>query len=137
MSVIPNLLAGFPNNHNYLDYRYLQNCDESWYCIECCSTIFSFNFLSSKKNFLACCTRTDSNTQWKNRGSDHNSLLLIKPFLNLELLVNLFDNATPENCNDPENVSSSKHYDLSKKHNIKIPLKSLSLFHIYVFSLKF
>ena len=98
---------------------------------------FLFNFLSSKKNFLACCTRTDSNTQWKNRGSDHNSLLLIKPFLNLELLVNLFDIATPENCNDPENVSSSKYYDLSKKHNIKIPLKSLSLFHMYVFSLKF
>ena len=22
------------NNLNYLDYSYLQNCDESWYCIE-------------------------------------------------------------------------------------------------------
>ena len=32
------------NNLNYLDCsRYLQNCDESsWYCIECCSTIFPF-----------------------------------------------------------------------------------------------
>ena len=28
------------NNLNYLDYRYPQNCDESWYCIDCCSTIF-------------------------------------------------------------------------------------------------
>ena len=28
------------NNLNYLDYRYLQICDESWYCIDCCSTIF-------------------------------------------------------------------------------------------------
>ena len=28
------------NNLNDLDYRYLQNCDESWYCIECCSSIF-------------------------------------------------------------------------------------------------
>ena len=28
------------NNLNYLDYRYLQNCDESWYCIECYSTSF-------------------------------------------------------------------------------------------------
>ena len=49
------------NNLNYLDYRYLQNCDESWYYIECCSTIFSFNSLSSNKNFLTCCTSTDSN----------------------------------------------------------------------------
>ena len=38
------------NNLNYLDYRYLQNCDESWYCIECYSTIFPFNSLSSNKN---------------------------------------------------------------------------------------
>ena len=53
------------NNLNYIDYRYLQNCHESWYCIECCSTIFSFN-LSSNKNFLACSTNTDNNiTQWK------------------------------------------------------------------------
>ena len=49
------------NNLNYLDYRYLQNCDESWYCIECCSTIFPFNSLSSNKNFLACCANTDNN----------------------------------------------------------------------------
>ena len=44
------------NNLNYLDYRCLQNCDESWYCIECCSSIFPFNSLSSNKNFLTCCT---------------------------------------------------------------------------------
>ena len=54
------------NKLNYLYYSYLQNCDESWYCIHCCSTIFPFNSLSSNKNFLACCTNTDSNiTQWK------------------------------------------------------------------------
>ena len=47
------------NNLNYLDYRYLKNCDESWYCIECCSTIYTFNSLSINKNFLACCTNTD------------------------------------------------------------------------------
>ena len=34
------------NNLNYLDYRYLQNCDECcWYCKECCSTFFPFNSL--------------------------------------------------------------------------------------------
>ena len=64
------------NNLNYLDYRYLQNCDESWYCIEFCSTIF------------------------------HDSSLSLKPSSNLELLVNLFNNATPENSNDPEKIAS-------------------------------
>ena len=59
------------NNINYLDYRYLQNSNESWYCIECCSTIFLFNSLSSNKNFLASCTSADSNiTQWKDL-NDH------------------------------------------------------------------
>ena len=60
------------NKLNYLDYRYLQNCDESWYCIDCCSTIFPFNSLSSNKNFLAFCTNTDSNIiQWKDVENDH------------------------------------------------------------------
>ena len=36
------------NNLNYLDYRYLQNCDESWYCIECCSTIVPLELLVNK-----------------------------------------------------------------------------------------
>ena len=59
------------NKLNYLDCRYLQICHESWYCIDCCSTIFSFNSLSSNINFLACCTNTDSNiTQCKDLEND-------------------------------------------------------------------
>ena len=78
----------------YLDYSYLQNCDESWYCIDCCSTIFPFISLSSNKNFLACCTNTDSNiTQWKDLENDHNGSLSLKSSSNLELLVNQFNNA--------------------------------------------
>ena len=92
------------NNLNYLDYKYLQNIDESWYCIECCSTMFHFNSLSSNKNFLACCTSTDSDIiQWKDIENDHDSSLLLKPSSNL----NQFNNATPENSNDPEKISSS------------------------------
>ena len=125
------------NNLNYLDYRHLQNCDESWYCIECCSTIFPFNSLSSKK-FLACYTNTDSNIiQWKDLENDHASSLSLKPSSNLELLVNQFSNATPENSNDPEKIYSSKYYDIEEMHNIEIPHnnKSLSLFHINACSL--
>ena len=128
------------NNLNNLDYRYLQNCDESWYCIECCSSIFPFNSLSSTKNFLTCCNSTDSDSnfiQLKELENDHNSSLLPKPSPNLELLVNQFNNATPENNNDPEKISSSKYYDIDEMHNLKIPHKnkSLSLFHINACSL--
>ena len=79
------------NNLNCLDYRYLQNCDESWYCIECCSTIFSFNSLSSNKKFLA----TDNIIQWKDLENDHAGSLSLKPS-NLELSVNQFNNTTPK-----------------------------------------
>ena len=91
------------NKLKYLDYRYLQNCDESWCWIDCCSTIFSFNSLSKNKNFLAYCTNTDSNiTQWTDLKQDHNSSLSLKPSLNLELLGNHFNNANPENSNGPK-----------------------------------
>ena len=49
------------NNLNYFDYRYLQNCNESWSCIECCRIIFPFKTLSCNKCFLACSTSTDTN----------------------------------------------------------------------------
>ena len=114
------------NNLNYLDYRYLQNCDESWYCKECCSTIFPFNSLSSNKKFLACCTSTDSNIiQWKDLENNHASSLSLKPLsfngyhYHLKLLVNQFNNATPENSNDPEKISSSKYYDIEEIITLK------------------
>ena len=126
------------NNLNYLDYRYLQNSNESWYCIECCSTIFPINSLTSNKNFLDCCTNTDNNsTHWIDLENDNNSSLSSKPSSNLELLVNQFNNATPENTNDPKKVCSSKYYDFEERNNIEIPHKnkSLSLFHINACSL--
>ena len=128
------------SNLNYLDCSYLQNCDESWYCIDCCSTIFPFNSLSSNKNFLSCCTNTDSSithTLWKDLENDHNSSLSLKPSSKLELLVNQFNNATPENGNDPEKIASSKYYDIDEMHNIEISHKNkpLSLFHINACSL--
>ena len=49
-------------------------------CIECCSSIFPFNSLSSNKNILTCCTSTDSDSnfiQLKELENDHNSSLLL------------------------------------------------------------
>ena len=118
------------NNYNYLDYRYLQNCDRSCYCIECCSNIFPFISLLSNKKFLACCSSSDSNIQQKDIENDHASSLSLKPTSNLELLVNQFNNAAPENSNDSEKISSSKYYDIEVMHNTEIPL-----FHINACSL--
>ena len=127
------------NSLNYLDYRYLQNCDKSWYCIECCSTIFPFNSLSSNKKFLACCTSTDNNIiQWKDLENDHASSLSLKPLsfngyhYHLKLLVNQFNNTTPENSNDPEKISSSKYYDIEEI----ITLKYLTTISHYPYSIQ-
>ena len=100
--------------------------------------MFPFNSLSTNKNFQACCTNTDSNiTQWNDLENDHKSSLSLKPSSNLGLLVNQFNNATPENSNDPEKNFSSKYYNIEKMHNIEITHKnkSLSLFHINACSL--
>ena len=42
---------------------------------------------------------------------------LLKPTPNLELLVNQFNNAIPENSNNPESIS--KYYDINEIHNIE------------------
>ena len=121
------------NNINYLDYRYLQNCDESRFCIECSSTIFPFNSLTSNKNFLACCTNTDSNiTQWKDLENDHNSSSSSKPSSKSELLVNQFNNATPENGNDPEKNVLPNIMTLMKC----ITLKYLTKINLFLYSIQ-
>ena len=65
--------------------------------------------------------------QSKGLKSAQNSSLLLKPTPNLQLLVNQSNNATPENNNEPENISSSKYYDIDEMHNIETPNKNKSL----------
>ena len=62
--------------------------------------------------------------------------LSLKSSSNLELLLNQFNNATPENGSDPEQIASFK-YEINEMHNIEISHKnkSLSLFHINACSL--
>ena len=87
------------------------------------------NSLSSNRNFLACCSNTDNNiTQWKDLENDHGSSLLLKPSSNLELLVNQFNNVTPENGSDHEKIVSSEYYHIDEMHNnIEIPHKNKPL----------
>ena len=74
--------------------------------------------------------------QWKDLENVYDNSLSLKPSANLELLVNQFNNATPENSNNPEKISFLK-YDNEEMHNIEIPHnnKLLSLFLINAWSL--
>ena len=101
--------------------------------IEFCSTIFPFNSISSNKTFLAGCASSDNKImQRKDRKSDHNSSLLLKPSPNFGPLVSQFNNALSKNNNDLENISSSKYFDIDEIHNIKIPRKNKSLFLFHI-----
>ena len=64
-------------------------------------------------------------------------LLPYIPSSNLELLVNQFNSAAPENGNHPDKIASSKYDDIDEMHNIEIHHKNkpLSLFHINRYSL--
>ena len=68
---------------------------------------------------------------------NNKSSLLLKPSENLKLLVNQFNNASPEDNTDPENVLQSKYYDTDELQNMEIPnkVKPLALFHINACSL--
>ena len=108
------------NSLNYLDYRYLQSSNESWYCIECYSTIFPFKSLCSNKSLLSCCMSTDNNrAHWIDLGNDNNSSFSLKPFSNLELLINQFNNATPKKVTIQKkfvhpNIMTLKKYKILK-----------------------
>ena len=112
---------------NYIDYKFLQNFNDPWFCIQCCSEIFPFNTVKNR-NFFS--IFYDSN------GNSKNSSLLLKPSEHLKYLVDQFNNmlSLPDDINsgDPENTVSSKYYDIEELQNLKITNKSmsLSLFHI-------
>ena len=71
--------------------------------------------------------------------SNKNSSVLLKPPPNLELLLNQFNNSSPEQQNDPENVVNSRCFDIDQIQSLKLSQKekslSLSLFHINACSL--
>ena len=45
----------------------------------------------------------------------------------LALLANQVNNASPENNNDPENISSFKYHDIDEMYNVGVPNKNKSL----------
>ena len=54
---------------------------------------------------------------------NNESYLSLKPPEKLKLLVNQFNNASPVDNNDPENVVQSKYYNIDELQNMKMPSK--------------
>ena len=54
---------------------------------------------------------------------NNESYLSLKPSEKLKLLVNQFNNASPVDNNDPENVVQSKYYNIDELQNMKMPSK--------------
>ena len=75
------------NDLDYIDYQFLQNSNDPWFCISCCSEIFSFSAVKNK-NFIS--NFYDSNKS-KNI-VDKDSSLLLKLSEHLKQLVNQFNN---------------------------------------------
>ena len=64
------------------------------------------------------------------------SSLSLKPSSNLAILFNQFNNSSPKQKTDPENVVNSNYYDICQLQTVKFPErnKPLFLFHINAFS---
>ena len=69
--------------------------------------------------------------------SNKNSSVLLKPPLSSELLFNQYNNSSPEQQNDPENVVNSRYFNIDQIQSLEFcqKEKSLSLFHINACSL--
>ena len=130
------------NKLNHIDYKYLQGSNYPCYCISCCDEVLPFG-TSTNKNFSSLVKpppgSDDHNCFKKNSDSyiSKNSSLLLERSFDLSLLFNQFNNSSPEQKTDPENVVNCNYYAIDQLHTLKFPEKNkpLSLFHINVCSL--
>ena len=74
----------------YIDYEFLQNSNDPWYCISCYSQIFPFNSMKSNQQFSIYVSNFHNNN--KPGKTNTEGSLLLKPSENLKLLVNQFNN---------------------------------------------
>ena len=82
------------NHLNYMDYKYLEGCNEPWCCLSFTNILFPFGNLNNKNflNFI----RND-NTIINSETKNWNHCLLLKPIPHLALLSNQFNDAILEN----------------------------------------
>ena len=109
------------NKLNLVDYKYLQGSTDPWFCLSCCSTILPFGNLTDKD--FSCSILNKNYIEISNK----NSSVLLKPPPNLELLLNQFNNSSPEQQNDPENVANTRYFDIDQIQSLKFSQKDKSL----------
>ena len=98
------------NKLSHIDYKYLQRSSDPWFCLCCCSTIFLF-WLLSNKDFLPVLLYSMNVSEYVS--SKNNSIHLAPPS-NIALLFNQFNNTSPEQNVDPENVVNSRYFDIDE-----------------------
>ena len=105
------------NALNDVDYKLLQNKNESWNCIPCTEEIFPFCHIEEKKNDI--------------------SKSLSKPSPSLVKLINQLNKFTEETKDYDENLPNCQYRDLGYFQNFseKFKSKSLSLLHLNICSL--
>ena len=115
------------NKLNYIDYKHLQGSNDPWYCISCCDEILPFG-TSTNKNFLSMVNPPhpvpDYHDCFTNNSEAYiskNSSLSLWPSSDLSLLFNQFNNSSPEQNNNPENVVNSTYYDIDQLQTLKFP----------------
>ena len=101
------------NKLNLVDYKYRQGSADPWFCLSCCSTILPFGNLIDKD--FSCSILNKNYIEISNK----NSSVLLKPPPNLELLFNQFNNSSPEQQNDPQNVVNSRYFDIDQIQSLK------------------
>ena len=121
------------NKLNHIGYKFIQGSSDPWFCLYCCSSIFPFGFLTNKdfSSTLLYSRNVSENV------SNKNSSIHLTPPPNLALLFNQFNNTSPEQNVDPENVVNSRYFDIDEIQALKLYDKknSLSFFHINACSL--
>ena len=82
--------------------------------------------MKSNKGFFMCVNNFHNNTT-TDITLNNESSLLSNPSENFKLLVNQFNNTSPEYNTDPENIVQSKCYGSAVLQSMKIPNKDKSL----------
>ena len=88
------------NHLSNIDCKYLQGCDEPWYCLSCTNTLFLFGNLKIE-NFLT--SIGDNNTISNKKKFMQFSASETTP--DVALLCDQFNNTFPENRSDPKNLN--------------------------------
>ena len=91
----------------------LQGLTDPWFCLSCCNTILPFGNLTDKD--FSCSILNKNYIEISNK----NSSVLLKPPPNLKLLFNQFNNSSPEQQNDPQNVVNSRYFDIDQIQSLK------------------